>query len=193
MSKPKVQQQSNAVQAMAEAAASGSLAARNTLLLSLTPMIVRAAENAAHLTSDRDDAVQDGYLYMLGLIDRYDPAAGVCFLHYAKTHLHYYYIRRTQFVLSRHHMSLGTPVSPDDPMPVAETLPAEAVAFDAVFEREDRARHLAHALERLSPTERKVIRLSLAGHDSRAIAQMLGNSEKTVSNLKARAKRKLTR
>ena len=80
MSKPKVQQQSNAVQAMAEAAASGSLAARNTLLLSLTPMIVRAAENAAHLTSDRDDAVQDGYLYMLGLIDRYDPAAGVCFL-----------------------------------------------------------------------------------------------------------------
>ena len=192
MNHDKVQQQPDAIQAMAEAAAAGSLAARDTLLLTLTPMIVRAAADAARVTCDRDDAVQDGYLRMMTLIDRYDPAIGVDFLRYAKTHLHYYYIRRTQYELRRRHQSLDVPCSPEDPTPVVDNLPADPVDFDKVVSRQDQSRILNRAMAALSPTERKVITLALAGHDNRAIARMLGNSEKTVRNLKARAKGKLT-
>ena len=192
MNHDKVQQQPDAIQAMAEAAAAGSLAARDTLLLTLTPMIVRAAADAARVTCDRDDAVQDGYLRMMTLIDRYDPAIGVDFLRYAKTHLHYYYIRRTQYELRRRHQSLDVPCSPEDPTPVVDNLPADPVDFDKVVSRQDQSRILNRSMAALSPTERKVITLALAGHDNRAIARMLGNSEKTVRNLKARAKGKLT-
>ena len=192
MNHDEVQQQPDAVQAMAEAAAAGSLAARNTLLLTLTPMIVRAAANAARVTCDRDDAVQDGYLRMMTLIDRYDPAWGVCFLHYAKNDLSLYFKNRTQYLLRRDYPSLDAPCSPDDPTPIAETLPADPVDFDAGIEDADRARLLKRAMARLSPAEQTVIKLALAGHDNRAIARMLGNNEKTVRNLKARAKGKLT-
>lgn len=192
MNHDKVQQQPDAVQAMAEAAAAGSLAARNTLLLTLTPMIVRAAADAARVTCDRDDAVQDGYLRMMTLIDRYDPAWGVCFLHYAKNDLSLYFKNRTQYLLRRDYPSLDAPCSPDDPTPIAETLPADPVDFDAEIEAADRARLLKRAMARLSPTERKVITLALAGHDNRAIARMLRKSEKAVRNLKSRAKCKLT-
>ena len=192
MNHDKVQQQPDAIQAMAEAAAAGSLAARDTLLLTLTPMIVRAAADAARVTCDRDDAVQDGYLRMMTLIDRYDPAIGVDFLRYAKTHLHYYYIRRTQYELRRRHQSLDVPCSPEDPTPVVDNLPADPVDFDKVVSRQDQSRILNRAMAALSPTERKVITLALAGHDNRAIARMLGNSEKTVRNLKARSKGTLT-
>ena len=192
MNHDKVQQQPDAVQAMAEAAAAGSLAARNTLLLTLTPMIVRAAANAARVTCDRDDAVQDGYLRMMTLIDRYDPAWGVCFLHYAKNDLSLYFKNRTQYLLRRDYPSLDAPCSPDDPTPIAETLPADPVDFDAGIEAADRARLLKRAMARLSPAEQTVIKLALAGHDNRAIARMLRKSEKAVRNLKSRAKGKLT-
>ena len=190
MNHDKVQQQPDAVQAMAEAAAAGSLAARNTLLLTLTPMIVRAAANAARVTHDRDDAVQDGYLRMMELIDRYDPATGVGFLHYAKTHLHYYYIRRAQYELRRRHQSLDVPCSPEDHTPVADTLPGEPVDFDAVETRIEKRDRFHRAMARLSPAERDVITLSLKGHDNRAIARIMGNREKTVRNLKSRARKK---
>ena len=192
MNHDEVQQQPDAVQAMAEAAAAGSLAARNTLLLTLTPMIVRAAANAARVTCDRDDAVQDGYLRMMTLIDRYDPAWGVCFLHYAKNDLSLYFKNRTQYLLRRDYPSLDAPCSPDDPTPIAETLPADPVDFDAGIEDADRARLLKRAMARLSPAEQTVIKLALAGHDNRAIARMLRKSEKAVRNLKSRAKGKLT-
>ena len=192
MNHDEVQQQPDAVQAMAEAAAAGSLAARNTLLLTLTPMIVRAAANAARVTCDRDDAVQDGYLRMMTLIDRYDPAWGVCFLHYAKNDLSLYFKNRTQYLLRRDYPSLDVPCSPDDPTPIAETLPADPVDFDAGIEAADRARLLKRAMAALSPAEQTVIKLALAGHDNRAIARMLRKSEKAVRNLKSRAKGKLT-
>ena len=192
MKHDKVQQQPDAVQAMAEAAAAGSLAARDTLLLTLTPMIVRAAANAARVTHDRDDAVQDGYLRMMELIDRYDPACGVCFLRYAQIHLRGYYVNRARNLLRRTHASLDTPCSPEDPTPIAETLPADPVDFDAGIENADRARLLKRAMAALSPAEQTVIKLALAGYDNRAIARMLRKSEKAVRNLKSRAKGKLT-
>ena len=190
MNHDKVQQQPDAVQAMAEAAAAGSLAARNTLLLTLTPMIVRAAADAARVTHDRDDAVQDGYLRMMELIDRYDPACGVCFLRYAQIHLRGYYVNRARNLLRRTHASLDAPCSPEDPTPIAETLPGEPVDFDAVETRIEKRDRFHRAMARLSPAERDVITLSLKGHDNRAIARIMGNREKTVRNLKSRARKK---
>ena len=190
-SQTQAQLQPEALQALAESAAAGDHAARDKLLLTLTPMIVRAAADAARITKDTEDAQQDGYLHMLTLIDRYDPATGVCFLHYAKTRLRYYFANRTRYECRRRHASLDAPVSPDDPTPMAETIPDDPVDFDASFSQRERAGQLNRALKRLTPAERKVITLALHGYSNRAIARIPGNHEKTVRNLKSRAKQKM--
>ena len=51
-SQTQVQLQPEALQALAESAAAGDHAARDTWLLTLTPMIVRAAADAARITQD---------------------------------------------------------------------------------------------------------------------------------------------
>lgn len=148
------------------------------------PAIRAAATRAVCPGLDFDDAVQEGLIALFHAVKTFDDARAASFSTYANTCIRNALADAARAALRRKHAPLNTSV----PLTEQESAPGPEEALIA-GERYASTLHLIET--RLSPLERRVLGLHLAGEPYSAIARRLGVTEKAVDNALQRARAKL--
>lgn len=181
------------VQELAARAASGDKTARDELILVFKPLICSLACKAAWNAAEAEDAVQDGVVEAMKLIEGYDSDSGIYFPYYLKRRLTWYFMRWHRGDppagesldaavpgLGETGRTLGDSLSDPNPTPEERLLGEEALEG---FKRR---------LNRLTPKQREVVEARRRDHlTEEEIAGRLGISRSAVSRRLKAAKKVL--
>ena len=148
------------------------------------PAIRAAAARAVCPGLDFDDAVQEGLIGLFHAVGSFDPAREASFSTYANTCIRNAVLDAAKAAQRRQHAPLNTSVPLEEQQPAPG--PEETVLADEGY-----ASTLHEIETRLSPLERRVLGLYLAGETYSAIARRLDVTEKAVDNALQRVRAKL--
>ena len=155
--------------------------------------IVKAASHTMYLLGgEKDDLIQEGMIGLFKAVTSYNPEKKASFSSYARTCIHYQMYKAIKASNRDKHKPLNTYQSLDDEEP-RDTL-AAGMASDPVevLIGKEYLKGLEDNLaDILSPLERRVFLLRLAGNDNKTICRELGKSPKQVDNALQRIRKKL--
>lgn len=170
--------------AQLEAAKQGSEADLAAIIAYEMPVIRRLARRVVGPGLDFDDAVQEGIIGLFSAIEHYHPGQSAAFPTYAAVCIRNAIFSAKKAAGRKKHAPLNqsVPLQEDQSTPGPEE---QAIASEQVTAALNKAQTL------LSPLEKEVLQLYLAGYSHRQIAARISKSEKAVENALARIRRKL--
>lgn len=163
-----------------QAAVDEGEAARNRLVQSYLPMVLKLAKEAPD--QDRGDAVSEGTLTLMKAIDLFDLSRGVAFSTYA-----YVAVQRRLWRFARdqrRHAKTFWQFGGDSPEPCDDD---EAERLDAQLDLRTRYRRLRRHFRKLSYRERAVVEGRMAGRTLDTLAAELSVSRERIRQLEWRA------
>ncbi len=166
-------------------------AARNGSEPALAAIIARRMDLVRHLAAraagpglDFDDAVQEGLIGLFHAIEHYREDSAASFSTYSAICI--------QNAISSAQKTAGrkkhAPLNQSVPLNESASIPGPE---DQAILNEQVSITLSRMHTRLSPLERTVLRLALAGYPRKEIARRMGQPPKSVENALLRARRKL--
>ncbi len=182
-----------------DAARNGDPGALERLMIRYKPL-VRARAHAYRLAgADREDLVQEGMIGLFKAVRDFRTEAGAPFAAFADLCVTRQVMSAVKASARKKHLPLNTYLSlsqsgsgDDAELPDAELREAESREPERQFIHREEARRIAAVIEGgLSPFERQVIGLYLAGEHYHAIAQRMQRSPKSIDNALQRIRRKI--
>lgn len=152
-----------------------------------TPFIKSAVRRYCYVPEEFEDLVQDGILIVLESMDTFDPTKGVPFAAYVNSYLRWYYLKTYKYIRNND-LSLDREGEEGKIIEVIDT----GIDIEGDYFKKYDLKYLNSVMAELTERERQVIyqyyfkKLKL-----KDVAQALGITERTATNLKFRAITKL--
>ena len=161
--------------------------------------LVRKKANALFLLGgDTDDLIQEGMIGLFKAVRDYDPAGGSSFYSFAGLCITRQMYKAVEAAARKKHSPLNTYISlsgneePDgDVVQLESTLQIEGNPENILVHQEQMEQLLGQMEDALSPMERQVLNLYLAGNNYRQIAGILDRPEKSIDNALQRIRQKI--
>lgn len=171
------------------AALNGDRTAMNELVAVFAPVVESIASAfAGRCPLTRSDLIQEGMLGLLSSVYGYDSSKGAAFKTYASKCISNSIAGAVRSQLRAKHMPLNGYVSLDS-LEAAGGFTADP---QATVDMQERMNLIYEKIRNeLTPLERNVLGLHIAGHDYNTIAERLSVSAKVVDNALQRARKKL--
>lgn len=164
-----------------DTAAANRLAARYISLISARASAYKPVSGSF----DREDLGQEGFIGLIGAINRYDPQCGAAFRTFAVLNIDR---RITDAVrASLRKRQIPDSAKSDCDAPSASSPEGTAILRDTLARIENELR------SNTSEIERRSLALHLSGYSYSEVAQILGCNQKSVENALSRVRRKLNR
>lgn len=182
-----------------DSARNGDPDAVERLMIRYKPL-VRARAHAYRLVgADREDLVQEGMIGLFKAVRDYRAETGAPFAAFADLCVTRQVMTAVKASARKKHLPLNTYLSlsqsstgDDTEQPDAELREAESREPERQFIHREEARRIAAVIEGgLSPFERQVIGLYLAGENYHVIAQRMQRTPKSIDNALQRIRRKI--
>lgn len=182
-----------------DAARNGDPDAVERLMIRYKPLVRARAHAYRMVGADREDLVQEGMIGLFKAVRDYRVEAGAPFAAFADLCVTRQVMSAVKAAARKKHLPLNTYLSLSQPgtgedaeLPDAELREAESREPERQFIHREEARRIATVIEGgLSPFERQVIGLYLAGENYHAIAQRMQRSPKSIDNALQRIRRKI--
>lgn len=167
-----------------EAAKNGSEQALAAIIARQMPCIRRVARRSVRPGLDFEDAVQEGIIGLFHAIQHFNTGGGAAFQTFAGVCIQNAVTSASRAAGRKKHAPLNqsVPYSKEQTTPGPEE---RAIAHEEV------SLTLEKAKKALSPFEKTVLRLVLAGNSHEQIAKKLGKDRKSIENALLRARKKL--
>lgn len=152
-----------------------------------TPFIKNAVRRYCYVPEEFEDLVQDGILIVLESMDTFDPTKGVPFAAYVNSYLRWYYLKTYKY-LKKYDLSLDLEGEEGKIIEVIDT----GIDIEGDYFKKYDIKYLNSVMAELTERERQVIyQYYFKGQKLKDVAQALGITERTATNLKYRAVTKL--
>lgn len=152
-----------------------------------TPFIKNAVRRYCYVPEEFEDLVQDGILIVLESMDTFDPTKGVPFAAYVNSYLRWYYLKTYKY-LKRCDLSLDREGEEGKIIDIIDT----GIDIEGDYFKKYDIGFLNYVMSQLTERERQVIyQYYFKKQKLKDVAQALGITERTATNLKFRAITKL--
>ena len=151
------------------------------------PYIKNAVRRYCYVPEEFEDLVQDGILIVLESIDTFKPEKGVPFAAYVNSYLRWYYLKTYKYI-RKNDLSLDQEGEEGKIIEVIDT----GIDIEGDYFKKYDLKYLKSIMAELTEREREVINhYYFKGQKLKDVAQALGITERTATNLKYRAVTKL--
>ena len=152
-----------------------------------TPFIKSAVRRYCYVPEEFEDLVQDGILIVLESMDTFDPTKGVPFAAYVNSYLRWYYLKTYKYI-RKYDLSLDREGEEGKIIEVIDT----GIDIEGDYFKKYDLKYLNSVMAELTERERQVIyQYYFKKQKLKDVAQALGITERTATNLKFRAITKL--
>ncbi|SHI61499.1 RNA polymerase sporulation-specific sigma factor [Geosporobacter subterraneus DSM 17957] len=179
------------IQSLVTKAQRGEREAVAELIERLKPLIYASARRYYFGEGDKEDLLQEGYLKLLELLDKFDMSRGIPFLGFIKVHLKYFYMEKGKDSKKEAAFYILESLT-EDGRTFIEGMPDADMSIEEKLVQREVQRSLGEAIQKLSVHQKRVISLCYGqGMDMGQIAKYLGVHYQTVVKTKERGLRRL--